>query len=1121
MTDERRIVTILFADVAGSTALGEALDPEDMRALLARYYALAREVIESHGGTVEKFIGDAVMAIFGLPRAHGDDAERALAATEMLRARLAAEPALAQIEVRFGVSTGEVVASRDRAGGGGNGGAPGGAAPGGNAGDFLVTGDAVNLAARLQQAAQPGEILCSERTARAAARRFAFHAPRELQLRGKALQVNGYPLSHALPDHETSAAAAPPVPMIGRDADLEQLQLAARRAFTEGRPQLVSIIAPAGAGKTRLVEEFLARLPDAASAQKASPSSAQNASSSSTSAPLVAIAQCLPYGQRLTFWPLRAVLHRFVGLSGDAPVEDLQRRVAAWLAERGMPEPEDTAERLASTVGAAETVQPDRVAMFNAWRSAVQAAGSAGPVVIVFEDLHWSSDTLLDLVEHVMQPWAQLPILMIALTRPELLDRRPTWGGGKRNYTSIALEPLDDTATAELVRRLLHSSVEEVVSRVVARAEGNPFYAGELVRAVMEQAVDVIDHAAVEHALAHLPDTVHAAVLARLDLLPADERRVLQLGAVLGRSFSAEGVAALGAAGHDPAHVTHAVQAAHTACRALIERDLLRPSADAYVFRHILIREVAYNALARSERARLHAAAAAWLEARAVGREDAMAELVAFHWREGVALGGASAGADAKRHAVDWLSRAADAAFSGAATLEGLNHLRAAIDLAEPERLPELYERLGEHVQSGTAASAPLRKALALSEQQGRPPEDQLRILARWLMYETRAQGSVATRLSDDELNALRVRGRVLLAQVDPQGLEAARFLAADAFYPFWLTRKPTPAEVADAEAGARRAADIAEHWNDADLLSSALDALSGTATSAGDYRAALAASQRRIPLGRRLTTLERMDAYSMVTWQSGALGDFAAAEAASAEGLAQVQPGQEPGWTMHLLAWRIYTLTVMGRWQEVGPLGLRARQLWEEIQRQTAGYAMRGFICAAQVARSRGEAALADSMTEVAETILSEFAAADQLGGTRWRWVPLLKMDREGLENVVAAWDRFRASPDSLERHLSAMCDHGWPIGADVSDPLLRRVVQDGLRAVEIQLRRAIGLREGDAAELDRAAAIAIDCAAGSPLARVRYESARLRGDAAAMEEAIGALEAMGDRAQIALYRV
>lgn len=583
MSDERRIVTILFADVAGSTALGEALDPEDMRALLARYYVLAREVIESHGGTVEKFIGDAVMAIFGLPRAHGDDAERALAATEELRTRLRAEPALAQIELRFGVSTGEVVASRDQSGG-----------------DFLVTGDAVNLAARLQQAANLWEILCSERTVRAASRGFTFEPARELRLPGKTLQVNGYVLRS-----RAAVEAAPTLPMVGRDADLEHLQFAARRSFGEGRPQLVSIIAPAGAGKSRLVEEFLAHLP------------------ATEHPPLVAVAQCLPYGQRLTFWPLRAVLHRFVGLTGEAPVEDLQPRVAAWLRSRGVPEPEWAAGLLASTVGAAETAQPDRVAMFNAWRRAVQAAGSAGPVVIVFEDLHWSSDTLLDLVEHVMQPWAELPILMIALTRPELLDRRPAWGGGKRNYISIALEPLGDKATSQLVRQLLETASDEVVRRVVARAEGNPFYAGELVRAVMEQTVDRADQVAIEHALAHLPDTVHAAVLARLDLLPAAERWALQLGAAMGRSFAAEAIAALG---------KMPVATVSATCHLLVDRDLLRPSGDSYAFRHILIREVAYQTLPRAERARLHAAAAAWLEERAAGREDALAELVAFHY---------------------------------------------------------------------------------------------------------------------------------------------------------------------------------------------------------------------------------------------------------------------------------------------------------------------------------------------------------------------------------------------------------------------------------------------------------------------------------------------------------
>ncbi len=738
MSDERRIVTILFADVAGSTTLGEAMDPEDMRALLARYYALAREVVEAHGGTVEKFIGDAVMAIFGLPRAHGDDAERALAATEQLRQRIRAEPALAQIEVRFGVSTGEVVASRDQ-----------------TRGDFLVTGDAVNLAARLQQAAQTWEILCSERTARAASRRYAFAPPRELRLKGKALQVKGYPLAS-----RAAAGAARALPMVGRDADLEHLQLAARRSFGEGRPQLVSIIAAAGAGKSRLVEEFLANLP------------------ASATPPLVAIAQCLPYGQRLTFWPLRAVLHRFVGLDSEAPQDDLQARVADWLRARQVPEPEWTAGLLAATVGAAETAQPDRVAMFDAWRSAVQAAGAEGPVVIVFEDLHWSSDTLLDLVEYVMQPWAELPILMIALTRPELLDRRPAWGGGKRNYISIALDPLGEKATAQLVRQLLDSEAEEVVHRVVARAEGNPFYAGELVRAVTERAVDLDDKAAVDAALALLPDTVHAAVLARLDLLPAAERQALQLGAVMGRSFAAEAIAAMAAV---PAAT------AADSCRLLVERDLLRPAGGAYVFRHILIREVAYQTLPRAERARLHGAAAAWLEARAVGSEEAMAELVAFHYREAVALAGAAADAPTRARAVDWLVRAADAAYCGAATIEAIGHLRAAIDLAEPARQPDLYEQLGAAMQSGSAAAAPLRTALKLSEEQGRPAEDQLRILARVLMSATRSQGSVATRMSDDAMAALRRRGRELLARVDPDGPAAARFLAADAFYPFWM----------------------------------------------------------------------------------------------------------------------------------------------------------------------------------------------------------------------------------------------------------------------------------------------------------------------------------------------
>ena len=1076
MSDERRIVTILFADVSGSTALGEAMDPEDMRALLARYYALAREVIEAHGGTVEKFIGDAVMAIFGLPRAHGDDAERALVATAELRNRIRAEPGLAQIQLRFGVSTGDVVASRDRSGG-----------------DFLVTGDAVNLAARLQQAADVWEILCSERTARAASRHFEFEPARTLELKGKALPVHAHPLGRPLAAVQVAATA-----MVGRDADLEQLQLAARRSFGESRPQLVSIIAPAGTGKTRLVEEFLARLP------------------ADEGPPLVATAQCLPYGQRLTFWPLRAVLHRFVGLGDETPVDDLQARVAEWLRSRGVAEPEWTAELLASTVGAAEPAQPDRLAMFNAWRSAVQAAGSEGPVVIVFEDLHWSSDSLLDLVEHVMQPWAELPILMLALTRPELLDRRPTWGGGKRNYISLALEPLGGKATERLVRQLLGAGAgagaDGVVRRVVERAEGNPFYAGELVRAVQEQAIDHADPAAVEAALARLPDTVHAAVLARLDLLPAEERRILQLGAVLGRSFGPQALIALGGAG--ATSVTEA-------CRALVERDLLRPSGDSYVFRHILIREVAYQTLPRAERARLHADAAAWLETRAVGCEDAMAELVAFHYREAVALAGAAASPQTRQRTVEWLSRAADAAYSGAATVESLGHLRAAIELAEPSRLPELYERLGANTQSGGAAEAPLRLALKLSEEQGRPVEDQLRILARLLMFTTRAQGSVAHRMSDAEMALLRQRGRTLLERVDRGGHAAGWFLAADSFYPFWAGGQVGEADLSAALRDAESAVAIAERLGDADLLSAALDGISGIDSAAGSFRRALEVSQRRVALGRRISAVERFDAYSMVTWNCTALGDLAGADAASAEGIAQAQPGQEPAWALHLVAWRIYALTLMGRWDAIAALAQRARQLWEEVERVTAGYALRGFVTAQHVAEARGESALAANLAEVAETILREFDdGRGRPGGIFQRFDPLVRRDLDAIAETVSHWQLMKNVPDSIERQVSMLVDRGRPLAADVTGPLLEWAEAEGLRPLELQLRRAIGLRDADPAELARAERIAAAIGAASPRARIRYEIARMAGDADGMAAAVGALEAMGDRGQIRLYQ-
>ncbi|MEO6349656.1 MAG: adenylate/guanylate cyclase domain-containing protein, partial [Candidatus Limnocylindrales bacterium] len=423
MPEERRLVTVVFADVSGSTALGESLDPEDLRALLSRYFEIAREVVGAHDGTLEKFIGDAVMAVFGLPAAHGDDAARALDAAVELRDRVRAEPALGDhLPIRIGVNTGVVVAALDSA----------------NNSDFLVTGDAVNVAARLVQGAAPWAVVAGERTVRAAPE-FTFSRLSVVDARGKTAEVRAATVEGRRPAERRQ------LPLIGRQSDLDQLDLVARRSFDERRPFMVSVIAPAGTGKTRLLEEFLLHV------------SRRDAEA------VAATAQCLPYGQRLTFWPLRAILHTIVGADDDTPPDVLRARTLERLADLGHPDPVQIASLLMATIGAAEEDVVDRTELFAAWRTLFDLAAAERPLVVVFEDLHWSSDSFLDLVEYVVQPRGEARLLMLVLTRPELLDRRPTWGGGRRNHVSLDLEPLDEASIADIVRHLLEGASDELV----------------------------------------------------------------------------------------------------------------------------------------------------------------------------------------------------------------------------------------------------------------------------------------------------------------------------------------------------------------------------------------------------------------------------------------------------------------------------------------------------------------------------------------------------------------------------------------------------------------------------------------------------------------------------------
>ena len=1053
-TEERRIVTVLFADMAGSTALGEELDPEEMRRILGRYYAIARESVTQHGGTVEKFIGDAVMAVFGLPTAHGDDPDRAVAAAIVMRERIRADAMLGgRIAIRFGVSTGEVVASRDQ-----------------SAGDFLITGDANNVAARLQQAAEPWAILVSDRTVRAATN-FEFGDEIQVRAKGKAALV----LAHeVLGPRKPRAHPRMRIPIVGREDDLAQLQLVARRTVKEHRPSMVSVIAPAGTGKTRLVEEFLDWLP----------SLVPNA--------VVATAQCLPYGQQLTYWPMRQVLFNLTGSNEDAPPAEVRVAITSWLRDLGVENAEGDAKLLAATIGEAGTEGVDKDLLFGAWRSAIEATARRTPLVIVFEDLHWSSDSLLDLAEFVMQPRGEATVLMIVLARPELLDRRPAWGGGRLNHLAIALEPLGGTAIADLVRHLLDTDAPDVIKLVAERSEGNPFYAGELVRSYLEQG-----------SLERLPDTVQATVLARLDLLPPAERRVLQLGSVFGRSFRAAGVAALevGLAARTP-----------QLCENLADRDLIRlVDRDRFAFRHILIQEVAYGTLPRSERARMHAEAARWVEASSEGREVAVAEILAFHYREAAVLSaalepGSEGSAAVRDRAGRWLLRAAEVAAAAGATPEAVRHIRASFDFVEPALLPRLHERIGD-LTAGDTGLEEYREALELYEAAGAPFDDQLRTLAGMLMVATRWQGSVGGRPSEEWMGELRAHGRRLLDQAtDARAI--GRFLAADAFYPFWvqILREPADDEVAEADVSARRALEIAEGLGDADLASTALDAMGGVSTSAYDWADALVTTRRRIEFEDRLSFYERLDAHSMVSWMSFIMGDLAGAEQDSAAMVARILPGQAPYPALHLLAWRTLTLMMLGRWDEAVTMFWRAIEAWNDAGRHAAGYGLRGFVAGLDIARARGDARIQGAASEAITSIVSRFDSA--------HLHQQLQSYGQGDAGLTPDTTIFLAAyPSELaERRVSLMCDNRAGLPPTLLEEGLAAAIAKREPLLEAQLQRALGLANRDPARFAAALKIWERSGALPCIGRARAERGLVTGEAAETDAGLSILRKLGD---------
>jgi class 3 adenylate cyclase/predicted ATPase len=671
--EERRHATVLFADLSGYTAAAERMDPEAVKALVDRTLRRLGEEIERFGGTIDKFIGDNVMGVFGAPVAHEDDPDRAvragLAMQDAMKGanRASEEREGVSFSLRVGINSGEVMA--------------------GAVGDrYTVMGDAVNVAARLQAAGRPNSVTVGESTYRSTRETIHYERLEPLTLKGKEEPVPAWEATAVLAGPKTAAARSQ-TPLIGREDEAGLLTSMAERIEREDRPHLVTVIGQAGVGKSRLLRELMTNLDDSAHP------------------PIIRRGQCPPYGAGIAYWALAQVLREeFEILDTDSPEVawgKLRAGVGKLMEELGEAEAgERNAALLAIPLGIdppeeAEQVERDpeqmREALFSAARAVVEAISHHRPLVLAIDDIHWADEGMLDLIDHLTR-WVRGPLLLVCLARDELLERRPGWGGGRRNATTISLEPLTEDETRELVAALMPESDGEgnrVVPQVAERSGGNPLFAEEMVNRLIEE--DTVEAEA-------LPSTVQSLLAARLDSLPRSERRLLLHASVVGQTFWEGSLE--GAAHEEDLDLGSTVA-------ALEEKDLLVPSHGSrlagereYAFKHVLIRDVAYGMLPKSVRARKHVEVGEFIRGRAGERGDAMVGMIAEHYARAASLG-AEAGVEAdelsklQAQALELLESAGDAAAALYSNAEAFDRYTAALELSDSLDAAEVA-RIGE-----------------------------------------------------------------------------------------------------------------------------------------------------------------------------------------------------------------------------------------------------------------------------------------------------------------------------------------------------------------------------------------------------------------------------------------
>ncbi|HET6744724.1 MAG TPA: adenylate/guanylate cyclase domain-containing protein, partial [Candidatus Limnocylindria bacterium] len=710
VTEERRIVTALFCDLVGFTATSENADPEDVDRMLSAYAAMARREIEYHGGIVEKFIGDAVVGVFGVPTAHEDDAARAVRAGLGICAK-AADLQMAggtPLRLRVGINTGEVLARLS-------------VEPG--SGERFLAGDAINTASRIQSAAPEMGVAVGPWTHEATKATIEYRALEPVSLKGKAEPL---PIFEAIGSRSTTGVdltQAQANQYVGRQNELARLQAVFEETKAERTVRLATVIGEAGMGKSRIVSELR-------SLAQAGPGPVTWHQG-----------RCLPYGEGITFWALGEIVKAHAGiLESDSPHTATEKLDAAlpaggqeaWLRERMLP-----------LIGLETGAATAREESFAAWCTFIEGMAD-GPLVLVIEDLHWADDSLLAFLEHVVGESVGRPILLVATTRPELLTRHPDFAASLPNAERLSLQPLSTDDTATLITSLIGAVVpDELAIPIRERADGNPLYAEEYVRLLRDR--DLIVEADGAMALRPgaelpVPESIHALLAARLDTLPAQQKALLGDAAVMGKVFWNGALAEMG--GRQASDVEQALG-------ELATLGFLRPAAQSsmegeqeYAFWHVLGRDVAYRQLPRGSRADRHAAAATWLEGKLGERVDDIADVLADHWGTALELSKAAGRDDRARQmepkAIAFLVRAGERAM-GLDTVSALVRFEAAKELAGPdhEQRPDILLRFAEtaqHVGRADEALAALDEAIEAFE-----ARDDWRAKARALLVKEHA----------------------------------------------------------------------------------------------------------------------------------------------------------------------------------------------------------------------------------------------------------------------------------------------------------------------------------------------------------------------------------------------